>query len=125
MKRITFPGGSIVTGAAVADAILAYVTEMAHNANSVTLDVPVLEPNGKVSTHTLLVGPASQLDVADVDGMAAEEEAERFPAPEFPPPGMVAVVPSEQVQGDREDDAEAFDKAVADLDRGLDAEMNS
>ncbi len=125
MKRITFPGGSIVTGSAVADALLTYVTELAHDANSVSVEIPVLEANGAISTHTLLIGPASQLDIADVNGLPTDEEIEKFPVPSFPQVGMVAVLPSGPERGQREREADAFDQAVAEIHSDLDAEQGS
>ena len=87
MKRINFAGTSLMTGNAVADALLNFAT---HLDSSVTVDIPVLESNGVVEPHTLLLGPATQLSVVDADGVQPNE-AELFPVPEFPPVGGIAV----------------------------------
>lgn len=117
MKRITFSGNSIITGSAVAVALLEYATHIALGANSVAVDIPVLEMNGKKSVHTLLLGPSSQFDVSDVDGLSSAEETEAFPVPEFPPIGDVGV---SEPSPETEADAEQFNDAVAFIDGGLD-----
>lgn len=94
MKRITYSGGSIVTGNAITAALLEYTTTVADAENSVTVDIAVLEKNGDVSVHTLLLSPASQFDVVDVGGMSDEEEAERFPVPAMPQVGINGTVES-------------------------------
>ncbi|WP_394769338.1 hypothetical protein [Lacisediminihabitans sp.] len=122
MKRITYAGGSIVTGNAVAAALLDYATQIASNANSSTVDIPVLEDDGTTSIHTLLVGPATQLDVSDVsdaEGVSAEDEVEEFPIPDLPIIGMAALTPSPADESQAESDAQHFDRAVDELEEGL------
>ena len=128
MKRITYAGGSIVTSAAVADAILEFSMRLDYNAHSVSVEVPVLEANGTTSVHTLLLSPSGQFDVSDIgtgevgmsaaDGMSAKDEAARFPVPTLPDTSIVAVVPHSKQE---DEDAKAFDKAVAELDSDLDS----
>lgn len=113
MKRMTYAGGSIVTGSAVADATLEYATRLARNTESVTVDIPVLEPSGKTTTHTLLLGPASQFDVKSVEALADGDETEMFPVPDFPPIGIVA---AEEPAADAERGAKDFNQAVAQLE---------
>lgn len=81
-----------------------------------TVDIPVLETNGKTTTHTLLVGPASQFDVSDVDGFSDEEETSRFPVPALPQTVEVAVSEPSAEAGKA---AQAFDQAVADIEDSL------
>ena len=118
MKSITFASGALITGSAVAAALLDYVSQMSSANNSATVDLPVLESNGTISTHTIVVSSSIQFDVADADGESNPfDEDERFPVPEFPPlDTMVAVVPPATAG----EDASNFDKAVADLDAILD-----
>ncbi|MBT2502321.1 hypothetical protein [Curtobacterium sp. ISL-83] len=116
MKRITFSGGSIVTGNAITAALMEYTTTVANAEHSVTVDVPVLEENGAISTHTLLLSPASQFDIADVGGISAEEEAERFPVPELPSVGVTGSVESND---DAKDAAADFNRMSAEIDEGL------
>lgn len=122
MKRISYAGGSIVTGDAVTEALLEFATHIASDATSVAVDIPVLEPDGTTSTHTILLGPSTQFDVSDVDLLSEEEEEEEarmFPVPDLPTNGIVAAAkPSAQA----EEDADAFNRAVAHIDNDLDQE---
>jgi hypothetical protein len=116
MKRITYSGGSIVTGNAITAALLEYTTTVADAENSVTVEITVLEENGETSVHTLLLSPASQFDVADVGGITEEEEARRFPVPTMPQIGISGVV---EDNGDAERTAKDFDKFMREIDDGL------
>ena len=116
MKRITYSGGSIVTGNAITAALLEYTTTVADAENSVTVDIPVLEENGETSVHTLLLSPASQFDVADVGGISAREEARRFPVPEMPLVGISGGVESD---GEAAKTAKDFDSMMNEIDEGL------
>jgi len=118
MKSITFASGTLITGAAVAAALLDFVSKMSAATNAATVDIPVLEANGTISTHTLVLSSAIQFEVADADGASNPfDEDELFPVPEFPPVDMmVALVPPETAS----EDAANFNKAIADLDSILD-----
>ena len=116
MKRITFGGGSIVTGNAITAALLEYTTTVADAEDSVTVDITVLEENGETSVHTLLLSPASQFDVADVGGISEEEEAKRFPVPEMPQVGISGRVEN---SGDARRTAHDFDQMMGEIDEGL------
>jgi hypothetical protein len=95
MKRITYSGGSLVTG------------------NAIT----VLEDNGETSVHTLLLSPASQFDVADAGGISEDQEAERFPVPDLPQVGIVGSVDSSDAGA--EDTANDVNAMMNDIDHGL------
>ncbi|WP_213817037.1 hypothetical protein [Glaciihabitans sp. dw_435] len=116
MKRITFSSWSIVTGDAITAALLEYTTTVADAETSVTVNLPVLEEDGQTSEHTLLLGPASQFDVFDVDGIGEEEEARRFPLPVFPQIGINGLVES---NGDAGRTANDFDQMMSEIDNGL------
>jgi len=116
MKRITFSGGSIVTGNAITAALLDYTTTVADAENSVTVDITVLEENGETSVHTLLLSPASQFDVADVGGIGEEEEARRFPVPVMPQVGIAGQV---DASPDAAHTARDFNKVMDEIDEGL------
>ena len=116
MKRITYSGGSIVTGSAVTAALLKYLTTLAAAENSVTVDIVVLEDSGATAVHTLLLSPASEIDVVEVGGMAEDEEARRFPVPEFPEVGITATV---ERNNDASETAEDFNAVMGDIDSGL------
>ena len=116
MKRITYSGGSIVTGNAITAALLDYTTTVADAENSVTVDITVLEENGETSVHRLLLSPASQFDVADVGGISPEEEARRFPVPEMPQIGILGTV---ETGTDASTTAEDFNSIMSEIDAGL------
>lgn len=116
MKRISYAGGSIVTGNAVTAALLEYATTVAEAENSVVVEVTVLEENGETSVHTLLLSPASQFDVADADGIDSGDEEERFPVPEMPTIGMQGKVETAE-HGRRT--AKDFDDIISEIDDGL------
>lgn len=120
MKRISYAGGSLVTGSAVTEALLQFATNVASDAGSVAVEVPVLEEDGSTTTHTLLLGPGMQFDVSDVDSPAARDEEELFPVPDLPQLGIVAVSePSAQAGRD----ADAFNREVANIENGLNQEQ--
>lgn len=101
MKRITYNGEPLITGTAVADAMVNYVTHVAGMAVAVAVDVPVLELDGAVQAHTLVLSAATQLEVVDVDAMAGQDEEARFPLPELPPVGGHAfAMASEAIEND-------------------------
>jgi hypothetical protein len=118
MKSITFASGTLITGSAVASALLDYVSQMSANNNTATVDIPVLEPNGTIATHTIVVSSSIQFDVSDADGESNPfDEDARFPVPEFPSLDMmVALTPPDTA----EEDATNFNRAMADLDSILD-----
>jgi hypothetical protein len=114
MKSITFASGTLITSGAVADALLAYASQLSAANNSVVVDVPVLEADGTIATHNIVLSSAIQFDVTDVevDSDAFVDESE-FPVPEIPPlDDMVAVEPSATAA----EDAKNFDKAIADIE---------
>ncbi|GGE97664.1 hypothetical protein [Mycetocola zhadangensis] len=116
MKRITYSGGSIVTGNAITAALLQYTTTVADAENSVTVNIPVLEANGEVTVHEFLLSQASQFDVADVGGVSAEEEAARFPVPDMPQVGIHGMVEQSADAGNTADD---FNAVMHEIDAGL------
>ena len=71
-----------MTASRVADALVLYAQHIASHHSSASVVIPVLEANGSVSEHTLLLGPGTALDVVDVDGFAVIED--EFLVPEFP-----------------------------------------
>ncbi|TFC21836.1 hypothetical protein E3O55_05580 [Cryobacterium sp. MDB1-18-2] len=116
MKRITYAGGSIVTGDAVTAALLDFATHLDPGAGSLTVDIPVRETNGATTTHTFLFGPASQFEVADAENLPTGDEGELFPVPVFPTSRPVAVTePSPAAETGAED----FNRAILDIDGGL------
>jgi len=76
MRRIHYVDSSVVTGDAIAAAVLAYARELARADTADTVDIPVLLDEGGYGRAQLLVGPSSQLVVtesdADQDGVVDE-----------------------------------------------------
>ena len=123
MKRINYAGGTLETGDAVAQAMVDYVTSVGQAETNITVDIRVREPDGNVATHSLVLGPGTQLDVTDAEADARDaegavgDEASMYPVPEFGPPVEMADSdpPEEADQAARD-----FDKAVADIEHDLD-----
>jgi hypothetical protein len=61
MKLIHYAGDELITGDAIADAVLEYAAALARADGSVTLEIPVRFPDGRSAWATILIGPASQL----------------------------------------------------------------
>lgn len=114
MKRISFPGGSIVTGSAVANELLKYLPVLTRAGESRAVRIPVREPDGTVSEHSLTLTPSTMLDVADCEGMSQLDEAELFPVPHLPAVGRVARSESSEVGETR---ARALDRAITDFEQ--------
>ena len=116
MKRITYSGGSFVTSDASTSALLDYVTSVADAESSVAVDVTVLEENDETSVHTLVLNPATEFDVVDVDGLTEQDETARFPVPELPIIGIIGTV---ETTADASRTAEDFNRVVNEIENGL------
>ena len=117
MKLITYAGGTILTGDDVAEALLGYVTSHSRGQESVAVDIRVLEPDGSTRTHTLVLGPATELDVADVAEDTLAGEIALFPLPVFPPSRILAVEePTAESEEEAEFHAADFNRAVEGID---------
>jgi hypothetical protein len=86
MKRLSLGSQVLVTGDSVADALAIYVPSVERMHASVTVEVPALEDNGDIVTHTLLIGRSNDLEITDIDGADAALEA-RFRVPSLPAVG--------------------------------------
>lgn len=72
MKSIHYVGDTLVTGDAIADAIVHYAEALARKETSAAVDVPIRLPDGSIEQASLLLGPASQI-VAVHDESGFEE----------------------------------------------------
>lgn len=72
MDRINYAGDSILTGTAIAHALLDYAQALAEVGASATVEIPSLGNDGTVVRTEVLVGPASQLAATTIDADAAE-----------------------------------------------------
>ena len=71
MKRIFHPGGSIVTGSALADAVMLYAEALSNRRETDVVDIPVISDDGSPGRAQFLIGASSQLvSVTSADGLA-------------------------------------------------------
>ena len=82
VKRINYDGQSLVSGTAVAAALVQYARAVARMNSSATVEIPTLEGNGAIAMHTLLLTAATSLETFDIAGRDDNED-ERFPVPDF------------------------------------------
>ena len=61
MRRVYYSSGSMLTGEAIAQAVLEYAEALAKDGRADIVEIPVVLPSGRTGTATLLVGPSSQL----------------------------------------------------------------
>lgn len=121
MKLITYAGGTILTGDHVAEALLGYVTAHSRGDESVAVEIRVLEQDGTTRTHTLVLGPATELNVADVAEETLANEIALFPLPVFPPAHILAVdTPTASEEAEAEEHAADFNRAVEGIDEDSD-----
>jgi hypothetical protein len=69
MKRIYHPGGSIVTGSDLADAVMRYAEALSNRHETDVVDIPVIADDGSHGRAQFLIGRSSQLvSVTAADG---------------------------------------------------------
>ncbi|KQQ06245.1 MULTISPECIES: hypothetical protein [unclassified Rathayibacter] len=61
MERIHYAGSSVLTGTAIARALVRYAEALALRKGSMTVEIPVRRASGGDGRASLLIGPASQL----------------------------------------------------------------
>lgn len=61
MDRVHYTGTSIVTGTAIAHALLDYAQALAEVGTSATVEIPTLNEDGSRGRYEVLIGPSSQL----------------------------------------------------------------
>jgi hypothetical protein len=67
MMRLEYAGGSVLTGEAIANAVIRYAAALAKAQSAVSLDVPGITEEGVEGTFTILLGPASQILIEPTD----------------------------------------------------------
>lgn len=72
MDRVHYSGHSILTGTAIAHALLDYAQALSQAGASATIEIPTLTPEGVVGRSEILIGPASQL-ISDAEPSAHPE----------------------------------------------------
>lgn len=82
MHRVHYAGGSVLTGDAIAGALLEYAAALARKSSSATVEIPVREPDGNRGIAQVLIGPASQLvsthEQSETNEIEDDELVKRF-----------------------------------------------
>lgn len=82
MDRIHYAGNSVLTGTAIAQAMLEYAKALGMRDEAATVEIPVRHPDGRVGRAEFLIGPASQLvtedEPSDFDELIDEDVVEGF-----------------------------------------------
>jgi len=78
MKRIHYASGSLLTGDAVAEALVGYAAALAANQAAAEVHAPAVLDSGERGEVLLLLGPASQIMAEDETGAGDELEAPEF-----------------------------------------------
>jgi hypothetical protein len=76
MKYIVYGENRVMTGDAIAEAVIAYAAALGQNGTTDIVDVPTSDQHGSATTAELLLGPASQLmiETAPDDELEPEDE---------------------------------------------------
>jgi len=61
MRRVYYSSGSMLTGDAIAHAVLEYAEALAKDGRADIVEIPVVLASGSTGMATLLIGPSSQL----------------------------------------------------------------
>ncbi|MDH6237063.1 hypothetical protein [Cryobacterium sp. CG_9.6] len=61
MKQLFYPGGSVVTGSQLADAVMLYAEALCNRRQVDVIDIPVAGEGGRLLRAQFLIGTASQL----------------------------------------------------------------
>ncbi|MCU1417355.1 MAG: hypothetical protein JWP32_1529 [Schumannella sp.] len=61
MKRVSYAGGSFVSGDRIVEAVTRFATANANADRASEIQIPVLDIDGREQTIGMVVGPASQL----------------------------------------------------------------
>jgi hypothetical protein len=68
MQRIHYAGGELITGNAIADAVVEYAEALATRRTAASIEIPVRGDDGSTVHAQLLIGPASQLVTEELEG---------------------------------------------------------
>jgi hypothetical protein len=77
VKYIVYGENRVMTGDAIAEAVLAYAAALGQNGTTDIVEVPTADEDGVAVTAELLLGPASQVmvEVAPEDALQPEDDA--------------------------------------------------
>lgn len=76
MKNVVYGETKVMTGDAIAEAVLAYAAALGENGTTDIVEVPTFDEAGCAATAELLLGPASQvlIEVAPDDELEPEDD---------------------------------------------------
>jgi hypothetical protein len=76
VKYIVYGDNKVMTGDAIADAVLAYAAALGENGTTDIVEVPTCDEDGAAATAEMLLGPASQVmvEVAPDDELEPEDD---------------------------------------------------
>lgn len=72
MKRIFHPGGSVITGSDLADAVLLYAEALCNRRQVDVVDIPVMGEDGQLLRAQFLIGSSSQLMSVTTQSLSPE-----------------------------------------------------
>jgi len=72
MDRLHYAGHSVITGTAIAEALLDYAQALAQATGSATVQIPTVNDDGTPGRSEILVGPSSQL-ISDAEPSEHDE----------------------------------------------------
>jgi hypothetical protein len=78
VKYIHYDGSQILTGDAIADAVVDYAAVLGANSRTDTVAIPAVADDGAVTKTTVLIGPASELTVSAAPDDELEPEDHGF-----------------------------------------------
>jgi hypothetical protein len=75
MKMLIYACSEFMTSDAVAVALLRYSEALAESQEAATIELPIVEPGGRLTTAEFLVGPASQIVSKNIETDLEEPDA--------------------------------------------------
>ncbi len=76
MKYVVYGDNRVMTGTAIAEAVLAYAAALGENGTTDIVEIPSADAEGFGTTAEVLLGPASQIMVEDAPDDELEPEDE-------------------------------------------------
>jgi len=77
MKSVMYAGVTFLTGDEIADALLELAAALGKNEKAETVEIPVITPEGVLSSVQLVIGPASQFISRPVESAFTEPVSEK------------------------------------------------
>ncbi|WP_382307669.1 hypothetical protein [Herbiconiux sp. UC225_62] len=74
MKSVSYAGLTFSTADAIADALLQLAAALGQNERAETVDIPVIDEDGRATSVQLVIGPASQFISRPIESAYAEPQ---------------------------------------------------